>query len=112
MLMGGLMTRDCGTCKKNVNEYENACGYLTPDKRGKKIYVAPYFQDTINLRSDVCPIHTYLENIQLYEYLNIAKNISPIELSFPGRCVVDTYNSYMALKAEAERKSKTTVTVG
>ena len=111
MLEGGQMTRECGTCKKNNNQYENACGYLSPSERSNKIYIAPYFQDTKNLRQNECPVHTYLENINIYEYINIVKNESVLNLSFPGRCVLETYNSFMSLKAEAERKAKPSVTI-
>lgn len=105
MLEGGQMGRDCGTCKKNNNQKELACGYLVPEERSNRKYPAPYFQD-VKLVSDVCPVYVYLQNIHLYEYINMAKNMSPLELSFPGRAVIEIYNRYMSLKEEALRPKK------
>jgi hypothetical protein len=105
MLEGGQMGRDCGTCKKNNNQKELACGYLAPEERSNRKYVAPFFQD-VKLVSDVCPVYVYLENIHLYEYLNMAKRMSPLELSYPGRVVIDVYNRYMSLKEESVRPKK------
>ena len=102
------MTRDCGTCKKNKNQYENACGYLPASERSNKMYIAPYFQDTKNLRQNECPVYTYLENIHIYEFINIAKNESMLNIGFQGRCVLDVYHSFMNLKAEAEKPKPTT----
>lgn len=106
MLEGGQMGRDCGTCKKNNNQSENACGYLPASERSNKIYIAPYFQDTKNLRQNECPVYTYLENLHIYEFINTAKNIDPTIISFPGRCVLDIHRKFFALKSEAEKPKK------
>lgn len=61
------------------------------------IYTIPEFQD-ISLTDDVCPIYTYLNNVYIYEYINIAKNIPLHQLSNIGRFVITIYNNYNALK--------------
>ena len=93
------MSRTCKKCHLNKAEKELACGYLPLSERSSMTYVIPEFQD-ISIQDTICPVHTYLENVYIYEYLNIAKTIPLHQLSCLGRLVVSTYQNYMALKKD------------
>ena len=96
---GGQIDRTCKQCQRNKAEKELACGYLPLPERSAMTYVIPEFQD-ITFTDNICPVYTYLENLYLYEYINIAKTMSLKELSGLGRFVIQVYTNYQALKKQ------------
>lgn len=97
MLYGGQIDRTCKQCRRNKAEKELSCGYLPESERSNMAHTIPTIPD-IEMISRVCPVYTYLENVYMYQYLNIAKNIPSHQLSFLGRFVVQTYEYYQSTK--------------
>lgn len=60
-------------------------------------YIPEEFKD-LSIKDDVCPVYTYLENLYLYKYINVAKEVRLFDLSFAGRIVIEAYKQYMSLR--------------
>jgi len=92
------MKRNCNNCKKKEGQPEyNACGYLPESVRKPTKSTVKGF-DYI---SDVCPVYTYLENLEIYECINLYRNFNNIpSLNFKERLIIDTYNKFMIANKE------------
>lgn len=91
------MERDCTSCQRAHADVEFGCGFIPVEQRAPYTYTIPEFKD-INMRQDLCPVYTYLENVYIYQFINIAKTMTLDKLSFCGREVVTIYNNYMHLR--------------
>ena len=87
----------CSSCKKNKGMQEQrSCGYIPKEKR-QRTWTIPEIND-LSIFSDVCPVYTYLENVEIYKYVNQARNLPLNQQTFLGRQVIDIFNNYQAMK--------------
>lgn len=97
MIYGGIIERDCSSCKKSNAQQFHACGYIPKEEREENITVIPEFND-ITMKTDICPLWHYLTDIHYYHFINVAKTIPLHQLTFLGRAVMESYNNYMNLR--------------
>lgn len=102
----------CSSCKKNKGMQENrACGYIPENKRDvNRTWTIPEISD-LSINSKVCPVYTYLENIEVYRYVNQASKMLLNEQTFNGRHVIEVYENYQAMRELTKNKAKTSKNV-
>ncbi len=97
----------CSSCKKNKGMQENrGCGFIPEKERDKnRTWTIPEISD-LSITSKICPVFTYLDNIEFYKYVNQSIKTALNEQTFLGRQVIEYYNNYQAMREIARNKAK------
>lgn len=95
------MNRDCLTCKKNNEQWENSCGYLKPSKRRKTTIDFPALASA-SITINKCPVWFYNKYNYLYDwYNNIKASKKDItRLKMGERIVYREFTNYINLRQE------------